>query len=145
MTPPPAFTAAQAVQRALARVAARDGQYELGTGDYRPSNGVDLPWTQNGGPLGADCCGFAINWCYGIVRHRPGFNVGPWSTCSDDINCNSAIEDAKHGGDLFALVDDARKPGDLLAYPTIYITGHGAFCGHVCIVTGVDRAGTFDR
>ena len=141
--PRPAFTAAQAVARAIDRVRARDGQYELGTGDYRPRNGVDLPWTENGGPSGSDCAGFAECWCYGIERHRPGFNTGPWSSCADDLNCNSAIEDAQHEKDLFTLVTDAPQPGDLIAYPTIYLQGK-EFPGHVCIVVSTARALAFD-
>lgn len=137
--------AAEAVARALSLVG-KGGQYELGTGDYRPAAGLDVPWTQNGGPPGADCAGFAECWAYCLPRHRPGYNHGPWSTCEDDINCNSALEDAQHDQELFAVVTDAPRPGDLLLYPTIYLTVDGQrreFVGHVCIVTGVSRAGGF--
>jgi hypothetical protein len=144
-------SAAEAVQRALSLVAAGTGQYELGTGDYRPRVVagvlVDEPWTENGGRAGSDCAGFAECWAYKLTRHRPGYNRGPWSTCSDDLNCNSAIEDAQHARDLFAVVTDAPAPGDLIAYPTIrlVVNGHAMeWCGHVCIVVGVSRAASFD-
>lgn len=142
--PRPVFTAAQAVKRALQLAAARTGEYQLGTGDYRPTTAADDPWTPTPtGVMGSDCAGFAPCWTYGIPRHRPGFNVGPWSSVSDDINCNSANEDAEHGHDLFMLVDDAPQPGDLISWPTIRSHG-GMFSGHICIVVGVDRAATFD-
>lgn len=87
------------------------GVYQLGTGD------CDTP---ENGP--SDCAGFAINKCYNIRRHRPGFNVGPWASVSDDINCNSAIEDANHHQELFEIIT---KPeiGCLLTYPTFRIKG----------------------
>jgi len=109
--------------------------YVLGTGDYKPTPTSDTPWTQRDGMLGSDCAGFAISWCYELPRHRPGFNVGPWASVSDDINCNSAIEDAEHARDLFELVTGAPQNGDLLTYPTIRLPGHPTpFIGHVCIV-----------
>jgi len=138
---------AEAVKRALSLVG-RGGKYWLGTGDYRPfkpvpgdGEPVDLPWTTNNGGTGSDCCGFAINWCYKLVRHRPGYNVGSWSSCSDDINCNSAIEDAEHARELFQTVQTP-APGVLLTYPTIYLTVDGQrrqWVGHVGIVVGVSR------
>ena len=92
----------EAVERAASLV--DQGEYILGTGNYRPSqdadgNAVDLPFTQRegAGPSGCDCAGFAVCWCYKIVRHQPGFNAGAWATVSDDINVDSVIEDARHG------------------------------------------------
>lgn len=122
--------------------------YLLGTGDYRPHpGGSDLPWTPYTGPTGtqaygSDCAGFAICWAWKLVRHRPGFNRGRWSTVEDDINCNSAIEDANHKQELFTEVDTPR-PGDLLAYPSFYLrlndgTRH-QFIGHVGLVSSVPR------
>jgi hypothetical protein len=150
VTEPRPCSAAEAVARALS-IVGKGGQYELGTGDYRPqptfpgAPDVDLPWTTNDlGARGSDCAGFAGCWCYKLPRHRPGYNRGPWSTCSDDLNCNSKLEDARHGRDLFAVVTDAPQPGDILAYPTIYLPGHPPFCGHECIVVGVSRAAAFD-
>ena len=134
-------TATEAVQRALSLVN-NGGCYWLGTGDYRPHGTVDLPWTTNNGGTGSDCCGFAITWCYKLVRHRPGFNVGSWSSCSDDINCNSAIEDAEHAGELFEIADRP-QPGDLLTYPTIHLHGH-EFVGHVGMIVGASRCLEWD-
>lgn len=135
--------ATEAVQRALSLVGV-PMPYVLGTGDYDPAATVDVPWTQRGGLTGSDCAGFALCWCYKLTRHRPGYNVGPWATVSDDINCNSAIEDAEHGGALFRIADGDPKPGDLITYPTIRIYGQDGelhtFIGHVCIVVGVSRA-----
>ena len=127
--PRPLRSAAEAVETALRLVGG--GVYELGTGDW------DTP---DDGP--SDCAGTAICKCFGIPRHRPGFNRGPWSTVSDDLNSNSAIEDAFHGEDLFRQVNIAEaQPGDLLAYPTIRLhDAHGelhVFVGHVVIVTAV--------
>jgi hypothetical protein len=128
---------------------AKGGVYELGTGDYRPrvidGRLIDVPWTENGGPLGSDCAGFAISWCYKLRRHRPGFNVGAWSSVSDDLNCNSAIEDADHEGDLFERVTTP-APGVLLVYPTIRLVGHpNPWIGHVAIVTSVVRCREWDN
>jgi hypothetical protein len=105
--------------------------YWLGTGD------CDTPAAGK-----SDCAGFAINRCYGLRRHRRGFNVGPWASVEDDLNCNSAIEDADHRQELFVR---ARRPelGDLLAYPTFTVKdGNGTphrFIGHIAIITGVSR------
>lgn len=128
--PRPLFTAAEAVARA--RSAVGSGTYELGTGD------VD---TVLGGP--SDCCGFATCWCFGIRRHRPGFNLGAWATVEDDTNCNSSIEDAQHAQDLFEIVTGDPQEGDLVKYPTIHIVHDGTpmlFCGHEAIIVGVARA-----
>src|SRR5215831_17450620 len=96
------------------------GQYELGTGGYRPGAADDKPWTTAGsGAVGSDCAGFAISWCYKLPRHRAGFNAGAWASVADDLNCNSAIEDADHKMELFVRATGAVQPGDLIAYPTI--------------------------
>ena len=136
----------EAVQRALSLVG-KGGQYWLGTGDYRPRTVagqlVDQPWTSNNGGIGSDCCGFAVDWCYKLPRHRPGYNVGSWSSCSDDINCNSAIEDAEHARDLFEIADRP-MPGDLIAYPTIYTKDGLEHVGHVGIIVAVNRCAEWD-
>jgi hypothetical protein len=116
----------------VARSLVGTGVYELGTGD------CDTPI---GGP--SDCAGFAICRCYGLRRHRPGFNVGPWASVTDDLNCNSAIEDADHARELFTRVTSGPPQlGDLLTYPTfsLLVGGeHRTWIGHVAIVTGVSR------
>jgi len=145
-------SAAEAVARAR-RMIGNGGEYQLGTGDYRPRSIsavlVDVPWTSNGSVTGSDCAGFALSWCYKLQRHRPGYNrsSGPSASVVDDINCNSAIEDAETGGgELFAIADGLPQPGDLLCYPTIVLLGGDGethkFIGHVCIVIGVDRLTT---
>lgn len=105
--------------------------YWLGTGD------CDTPTDGR-----SDCFGFAFDRCYGVRRHRPGFNVGPWASVTDDLNCNSAIEDADHHRELFVRADRPQL-GDLLAYPTFTIVDmNGAshhFIGHVAIIIGVSR------
>jgi len=142
VTPRPC-SATEAVLRALS-IVGKGGQYILGTGDYAPTPRADLPWTERAGQIGSDCAGFAISWCYRLPRHRPGFNVGPWSSVVDDINCNSAIEDADHAGDLFERVYTP-FPGALLMYPTFHIAGVPApFIGHVVIVTSVARCSEWD-
>lgn len=130
MGPRPLYTADQAVARALALVGR--GVYELGTGDIASSG--DDP---------RDCFGFAVCEVYGIPRHRPGFNIGPWATVSDDLNCNSAIEDADHAGDLFehAL---RPEPGMLIAYRTIRLAWHPPFIGHIGIVVDASRCLEWD-
>jgi hypothetical protein len=140
MADPRPIAAADAVVRAKSMVGL-DSPYFLGTGDYRPDVVNDVPWTAApDGTLGSDCAGFAISWCYKLPRHRPGYNRGAWATVSDDLNTNSALEDAQHAGDLFELVDDgdALVPGDLLMYPTIRVTGDDGnvhtFIGHVQLV-----------
>ncbi|HET7505976.1 MAG TPA: peptidoglycan-binding domain-containing protein [Kofleriaceae bacterium] len=143
-------TVAEAIARARSMIN-KGGQYQLGTGDYRPRTVdnvmVDEPWTtSNSGAPGSDCAGFALSWCYKIPRHRPGFNSGSWATVSDDLNCNSAIEDADHARDLFVRATGPVVPGDLVTYPTITLPDHPGmqWIGHVGIVIGVDRAGGFD-
>lgn len=135
-------TAQQAVELALSLVGT--GTYWLGTGD------CDTPRDGK-----SDCAGFAINKCYNIRRHRPGFNKGAWSTVEDDINCNSAIEDSQHKRELFhpvfisedGLIDV--RPGDLLTYPTIHLKdAHSqwhTFIGHVGIIVEVPKDWTLAK
>jgi hypothetical protein len=105
------------------------------------NNVTDLPWTAKNGQSGSDCAGFAICWAWKLRRHRPGFNVGAWATVSDDINCNSALEDGLHKQELFTTIPEGEKvrPGDLLVYPTITtLKGKDGkvkrFIGHVGII-----------
>lgn len=136
----------EALSRALLVAARRDGQYILGTGDYRPADHSDVPWTARDGAVGSDCAGFAICHAWKLVRHRPPFNRGPWSSVEDDLNCNSLIEDADHD-QVLALPADTGPilPGDLLVYPTIHLNSpHGplTFVGHVGMIAAVP--GGFD-
>lgn len=131
-----------AVTRALSMVG-DPHCYVLGGGDYRPEPAPDVPWTDHAGLVGSDCWGF-VAWCHRQARHRPGFNVGPWATVSDDVNCNSAIEDALHKQELFTIAPRP-EPGDLIAYPTIHLPGHPQpFIGHVCIVTDASKLPEWD-
>lgn len=125
------FSAQKAVQIALSQVG--HSTYKLGTGDC-DDDPDDF----------SDCAGFAINRCYGLRRHRPGFNTGSWATVSDDLNCNSAIEDAEHKRELFTLVHDVPRPGDLLTYPTFTSRGK-RFIGHIGIVTHVPAEWDWDH
>lgn len=129
--PRPLHPPGAAVRHALAMVGR--GVYQLGTGDLGSNN--DDP---------RDCFGFAVCECYGLKRHRPGFNQGAWATVSDDLNCNSAIEDADHAEELFERVT-APFPGALILYPTIRLPGRELpWIGHVKIVVGVSRAVEWD-
>ena len=147
MTAPRPCSSSEAVARALS-IVGKGGQYVLGTGDYRPTAQHDEPWTTRDGMTGSDCAGFAISWAYKLVRHRPGFNRGAWATVADDLNCNSAIEDAQHNQELFEIVSTP-APGVLLAYPTFTLKGHDGqplrFIGHVGIVTSVRRCTEWDH
>lgn len=146
MSTPRPCTADEAVARALSLVG-RGGQYVLGTGDYLPHVTPDVPWTTRAGMTGSDCAGFAMCWAYKLPRHRPGYNHGSWSSVSDDINCNSGIEDAQHARELWEIVTGSPCPGDLVTYPTFTImTSSGAkrFIGHVGIVTSVRRLAEWD-
>jgi len=140
-------SAAEAVSRAHVLLAERSGQYVLGTGDYKPRPNYDRPWTENSGLTGSDCAGFAISWCYCLRRHRQGFNKGPWATVADDLNCNSALEDAAHKRELFEF-SDRPIPGDLVMYPTFSLKGQDGqlhrFIGHVGLVSGVQRVLEWD-
>lgn len=136
-------SAEEAVQRALS-IVGQGGAYYLGTGAYYPIGGIDLPWTRNeAGKLGSDCAGFAISWCYRLRRHRPGFNRGAWASVSDDLNCNSLIEDADHHQEL-AERAFTPFPGALLLYPT-FTSRSKSFIGHVKIVTSVSRCIEWDH
>lgn len=144
--PRPIYTAPQAVARA--RAAVGHMTYELGTGD------LDTPLD------GKTDCVFALVYCYGVKRHRLGFNrnvaghrrtlMGPDGNAPsiiDDINCNSQIENAFYTQDLMRPVyDDERpEPGDILAWPSITLrhadgTKYFEGTGHNGIVVGVSRA-----
>jgi hypothetical protein len=115
--------------------------YCLGTGNYDPKHPL-TPWTYSSkyDLTGSDCAGAAQCYAFKLVRHRPGFNHGDWATISDDINTNSGIEDALHKQELYTIVlEGPPLPGDLLAYPTIYITDaddgeRHVFIGHVAML-----------
>jgi len=131
--PRPRHSADEAVRHALAMVGR--GVYELGTGDL-DSNNDDA----------RDCFGFAVCECFGLKRHRPGFNRGSWASVADDLNCNSAIEDADHHRELFVHVAGPPRIGDLLCYPTFRLEGHARpWIGHVAIVVGTERLIEWDR
>jgi hypothetical protein len=91
-----------------------------------------------------DCFGAAVCYAYGIKRHEPGANRGPWATVSDDWNCNSAIEDSEHRQQRFIPVAaDDIEPGDLIMYPTIHLPGHPLpWIGHVQMVEHVPAGWT---
>src|SRR5580704_9857014 len=125
MLEPRPASATEAVARALKLLAdpsnAKNG-YQLGTGTYAPvitSAGLrDLPWTQTTDStglvcVGCDCAGL-ICFAYKLPRHRPGFNVGSWSTVADDLNCDSMIQDSEHEKDCFVPVGGAPQAGDVL-------------------------------
>ncbi len=131
----------EALARMQALVDGRGGKYELGTGDYDPKHPL-VPWTTNAktGQTGSDCAGAAQCYAFKLVRHRPGFNHGTWSTVEDDLNTNSALEDAIHRQELYERVlEGPVMPGDLLAYPTIRIKDADdgevhVFIGHVAML-----------
>lgn len=144
----PTCSAGLAVDRARS-VVDKGGQYILGTGDYRQrekDDQVDLPWTPYWDPKskwygkeGSDCAGFALCWTWKLKRHRPGFNKGAWATVVDYINCNSALEDGLHKQELFTTLPEGAcvQPGDVLAYPTIFVMKDGKrkkFVGHCAVV-----------
>lgn len=145
----PPCSAVEAVQRAQS-VVGKGGQYVLGTGNYKPKkdehgNLQDHPWTrywdtesQWYGVEGSDCAGFAICWAWKLVRYRPGFNRGAWSSVTDNINCNSALEDGLHEQSRFVTLAEGAsiRPGDLLLYPTFSSRGK-KFIGHVSLVEKV--------
>jgi len=143
------YTADQAVRRAIDRVGT--GIYDLGTGDLIVGGNDSGPeWATNNTKRQRDCFGFAVCECFGIRRHRPGYNRG-WTdanggpTVVDDLNCNSMIEDAKHGQDL-AEVAFTPAPGLLIMYPTIHLPGvPHPWIGHVKIIVGVDRVTSWDH
>jgi hypothetical protein len=124
-------TAVEAVERAMRVVG--QGQYLLGCGDYAPYRNtragtadsgkyIDLPWTSRaelyaGGARGSDCWGL-IAYAWKTPRHRPGFNTGAWASVSDDMNCDSVLEDAQHKQEWSQVVDTPQL-GDLVITPTI--------------------------
>ena len=135
MVRPVPCSSAEAIQRAVLLVGAKE-PYILGTGDYRPG-ADDLPWTRNAKGLGSDCWGYAGAWCYKLPRHRPGFNKQPKATVADDINTDSAIEQAEYAGATDRLFEVVDRPalGDLLVYPSIRgPDGKRLRIGHVGIV-----------
>lgn len=141
MTPPntgprPRNSSDQAVKEALALVGS--GTYRLGAID------------DDARQLVFDCTSFCMRHCYGIAGHRKGYNKGwlvDWSTgvtpsVVDDLNSNSAIEDAIHGGEVFDIVRGPPQLGDICAYPTIRLPEHAdrRWIGHAAIVVGISRA-----
>jgi hypothetical protein len=131
----------EAVNRAENAYKSKGGHYTLGGGDYYAGlGGADVTWDSGGG---SDCAGFAICFSWRLIRHRPGFNTGAWATVSDDINVDSAIQDADHARELFEPWDALHGPvlpGDLVVYPTIRIPASApphnklTFMGHVGLV-----------
>lgn len=142
------------MRRALSLIN-KGGQYVLGTGDYRPvytaGKLTDTPWTWRNGKLGSDCAGFALCFCYKLKRRRPGFASGrvpaefrDQKDIDDDINCNSAIEDALTDRELFEPVNSGiPQPGDLLVFASLRLklADGSTFenIGHVGIVTSNAR------
>jgi hypothetical protein len=128
---------AEAVDRAVALLG-RTEPYVLGTGDYR-GIGRD-PWTtRKDGKRGCDCWGL-IAHAYRLPRHRPGYNKGKWATVSDDMNCDSAIEQAEHITDdpVWALAGPQPAIGDVLVWPSIRGPDRKRLrIGHVAIVVAV--------
>lgn len=124
-------------EEALARMLELVGQsfpYVLGTGD------IEGQTTRKDGKRGLDCAGAAQCYAYKVKRHRKGYNKGPWASVTDDVNTNSGIEDAEHGQELWRIVGEGEEvlPGDLIAYPTIYVKGvKEPFIGHVQMVVRV--------
>jgi hypothetical protein len=130
--PRPRRAADQAAAYALSMVG--HGVYRLGTGDVNTA-----------GEDERDCFGFAYCEAYQVRRHRPGYNRGPWASVEDDLNCNSAIEDAHHAGELFEVCDRPEL-GALLTYPTIRLAGHPKpWIGHIGIIVGVSRCLEWDQ
>jgi hypothetical protein len=136
VNPHPKYTASEAVDRARRLVGA--GTYKLGALDSDADR------------LVFDCTSFCMRYAYGIEGHRPGYNRGwgvDWCTGAtptviDDVNSNSAIEDAFHAMDLFRLVAGQPSIGDIIAAPTIRLpaSGAGPWIGHAMIVVGTSRA-----
>lgn len=126
-------------EEALSRMLSLVGQdfpYVLGTGD------IDGQTTRSDGKRGMDCAGAAQCYAYKVKRHRKGYNKGPWASVTDDVNTNSGIEDAEHGQEIWRIVTDYEDvlPGDLIAYPTIYVKGvKEPFIGHVQMVVKVPQ------
>jgi hypothetical protein len=143
-------TPLEAVSRARSLVGR--GTYALGTGGYKPSPGIDEdldPWiphprTNQRGDF-CDCWGL-VSWAFRQRRHRPGYNPG--GSVTDDINTDSAIEDAsripkgaaKPRAELWQLVDThSAQCGDLIVYPSIRGPGGERLrIGHVGIICAVD-------
>lgn len=117
--------------------------YWLGTGDFVVEGRG--PWTTNNGGTGCDCHGL-ICYAFKTRRHRPGHNAGPWSTVVDWQNCDSAIEDAEHEQDLWIPVpeSDVPRPGDIAAWPSIYVVGKRVRIGHVMIIESTARLVEWD-
>lgn len=87
---------------------------------------------------GFDCWGFADAWSYDHPRHDPGFNVGPWATVQNDRNCDSAIEDAEHTRQRYAVIDRPEL-GCLLVMPSVRDpkTKKRIRIGHVWITSSI--------
>ena len=140
-TPDKELIRAAAVNRALSLVGT--GTYVLGTGNYVPQNGGDdtKPWTRHhkSGLVGCDCWGLVAS-AFRQRRHRPGYNKG--GSVSDDINVDSAVEDARGFGgqkpreELWRLLRADEHPiaGDLAVWPSIRVGGARLRIGHVGIL-----------
>lgn len=124
-----------AVKRALSMLGRKE-PYVLGAGNYDVRT-PDEPFTaitiKGREVRGCDCWGFAGAWCLGIPRHRPGYNVGSWATVSDDVNCDSAIEQAEHTQSRDRVFEAVELPsvGDLLVWPSVRCPGCGQCQGRV--------------
>jgi hypothetical protein len=126
----------RAVERARRFVGT--GHYVLGGGDYHDA-AHDVPYTSlHGFDDACDCWGI-VAFAKEQKRHQPGFNRGAWSSVADDVNWDSAIEDAEHAQTKFALVTDAPQEGDLVGYPSIRDGRLRLRIGHGGIISGVSR------
>lgn len=89
-----------------------------------------------------DCWGLVCK-ALGLRRHRPGYNrkSGALASVVDDINGDSACQDALYGGaELFSLVTDRPQVGDILSYPSITLLISGVrkqWIGHGAVVVDI--------
>lgn len=141
-------SAAEALSRMEQLKLVLDAEYKLGTGDYSKGK----PFAKR-----YDCAGAAICEAYKLTRHRLGFASGvpPYefmNDVDDDINTNSALEDAFKRQELFTIVPDGDPilPGDLVMWATIHLHVGGGddvktFLGHVVMVKSVPHGWTPDE
>lgn len=131
----PKYSATEALERCGKLIGC--GTYKLGALDSDADN------------LVFDCFSFAVRYAFGLDGHRPGFNrdwkvdwmTGATATVVDDLNSNSAVENALFGDrELFEVVVGPPRLGDIIAAPTIHLVGHPEpWIGHAVIVSGIGR------
>jgi len=120
-------TADEVVKRLLSVVGQGVYHLQYPNGDYNLLKN-DAPWSHQATDQ-CDCWGL-IAWANKQPRHQPGYNRGSlsrsfpgWPTVVDDVNTDSALEDAARLEPVLWQIVPAglERAGDVVVYHTIFV------------------------